>query len=243
MRSADVDEALMKELLKTVEEWSRENLSKYGWLISEPESYEWWGGFRDPFEIGVSAILVQLSRWEVVDKALERLRKKGLLNPHSLSEAAQDVVEELIRGVGFHKSKSRVLREFSRLVVVRGGWHSFMSRDFSNVRDDILSLKGVGPETADTILLFAGNKLVMPVSRLARRVLSRVGLKIPSNYMKAQEKLEEHVPKDLKTYKMFHAALVSIARTYCRVKEPACSKCPLNILCNFCRGLAQSTPR
>ncbi|MEM2004582.1 MAG: hypothetical protein QW705_04655 [Zestosphaera sp.] len=236
MADAGSNDALMMELLKTIREWSRGNLSKYGWLMREPESYEWWGGFGDPFEISVSAVLVQLSRWEVVDKALKRLKERGLLDPRSLSEASQEEVEGLIRGVGFYRSKARVLRAFSRLVVERGGWRSFVDRDLSSIRDDVLSLKGVGPETADTMLLFACNKPVLPVSRLARRVLSRIGLDVPKNYLKAQKSLEERVPKSLENYKMLHAALVSIAKTYCRIKKPACSECPLKTLCNYCRG-------
>ncbi len=220
-------------LLEAIVKWSKENLNRHGWFVSHPESYEWWGGFRDPFEISVSAILVQLSRWEIVDEALGRLRGNGLLNPYTLSKADQEVVKELVRGVGFYETKSRVLREFSQLVVSKGGWDAFIDRDLTEVREDLISLRGVGPETADAILLFAGNKPVLPVSRLARRVLSRIGLDIPRNYTQAQKLLESCMPKNLRDYKMFHAALVSIAKTHCRIKKPLCVKCPLSALCTF----------
>ncbi|MEM2021468.1 MAG: hypothetical protein QXP80_04500 [Zestosphaera sp.] len=224
---------VLGRLLEVIVKWSEENLSRHGWFVSDPESYEWWGGFRDPFEISVSAILVQLSRWEVVDEALERLRGNGLLNPYTLSEIDLEVVKKLVRGVGFYETKSMVLREFSQLVVSRGGWNTFINRDLTEVREDLTSLRGVGPETADTILLFAGNKPVLPVSRLARRVLSRIGLEIARNYTEAQKLLENCIPRNLRDYKTFHAALVSIAKTYCRIKKPLCVKCPLNTLCTF----------
>jgi endonuclease-3 related protein len=224
---------LITKVLDILSVWGRENLGRLGWLVSDPYSYEWWGGFKDPFEIGVSAILVQLSRWEAVDKAITRLRENKLLDPYVLAEAPQDMIKELIKGVGFHESKSRTLKEFSILVVRRGGWGAFINRDLNEVRNDLIKIKGIGYETADTILLFAGNKLVLPVSRLARRVLSRVGVNLPASYVRAQQILEKLIPEDLGSYKLFHATLVSISKKYCRSKKPLCAECPLQTICGF----------
>ncbi|MFN3268157.1 MAG: hypothetical protein ACK416_02740, partial [Zestosphaera sp.] len=182
---------LITEVLKTLSVWGHENLKEFGWFILDPYSYEWWGGFKDPFEISVSAILVQLSRWEAVSRVINKLRENRLLNPHALAEAPIEEIIELIRGIGFHKNKSRILKEFSQIIVERGGWEAFISRDSTNVREDLLKIRGVGYETADTILLFAGNKLVLPISRLARRVLTRIGVELPNNYIEAQRILEE----------------------------------------------------
>lgn len=224
---------LMTKILEILNEWGRENLRKLGWFASDPHSYEWWGGFRDPFEISVSAILVQLSKWETVSKVIIRLREGNVLNPRTLAEAPAEKIKDLIRGIGFYESKSRTLKEFSRLIVERGGWETFISRDLSDIRRDLLSVRGIGYETADTILLFAGNKLVLPVSRLASRVLSRVGFSLPRNYLKAQQILEGSISRSLSKYKLFHAALVSISKKYCRSRKPLCVECPLKTLCRF----------
>ncbi|MEO3993556.1 MAG: hypothetical protein QN229_04580 [Desulfurococcaceae archaeon TW002] len=224
---------LITEILKTLSVWGSENLKEFGWFMSDPYSYEWWGDFKDSFEISVSAILVQLSRWEAVSKVINKLRENRLLNPHTLAEAPIEEITELIRGVGFHKNKSRILKEFSQIVVERGGWEAFIGRELINVREDLLKIKGIGYETADTILLFAGNKLVLPVSRLARRVLIRIGVKLPNNYIEAQRILEENIPKNLGNYKLFHATLVTISKKYCRTKKPLCRECPLRHLCNY----------
>jgi endonuclease-3 related protein len=125
------------------------------------------------------------------------------------------------------------LKEFSILVVRRGGWGAFINRDLNEVRNDLIKIKGIGYETADTILLFAGNKLVLPVSRLARRVLSRVGVNLPASYVRAQQILEKLIPEDLGSYKLFHATLVSISKKYCRSKKPLCAECPLQTICGF----------
>lgn len=223
---------LINHLLATLSAWGRENLKEFGWIVSDPHSYEWWGDFKDPFEISVSAILVQLSRWEVVSSAINKLRKNGLLNPHALAEAPIEKIEELTRGVGFRKSKAKTLKEFSQLIIRHGGWGTFMDRDLIKVREDLLRVRGIGYETADTMLLFAGNKLVLPVSRLTKRVLARVGIELPSDYVRAQRILEESIPSSLSAYKLFHAGLVSISKRYCKVKKPLCCECPLNHLCN-----------
>jgi len=228
---------LIARILDILNAWGRENLGKLGWLISDPHSYEWWGGFKNPFEISVSAILVQLSRWEAVDKVITRLRENRLLDPRALAEAPQEKIKELIKGVGFHESKSRTLKEFSSLIVEKGGWGAFINRDLNEVRNDLIKIKGIGYETADTILLFAGNKLVLPLSRLARRVLSRVGVNLPKSYTRAQQILEEEVPKDLSTYKLFHAGLVSISKEYCRSKKPLCVECPIRNICGSSQKL------
>lgn len=224
---------LVAKILEILNEWGQENLMKLGWFASDPHSYEWWGGFKDPFEISVSAILVQLSKWETVNRVVIKLRENNLLNPRALAKAPVEEIKELIRGIGFYESKSRTLKEFSRLVVERGGWEAFINRDLSDVRRDLLGIRGIGYETADTILLFAGNKLVLPVSRLASRVLSRVGVSLPRNYLKAQQILEGSISRSLSNYKLFHAALVSISKKYCRSRKPLCVECPLKTLCGF----------
>lgn len=224
---------LLSEMLSILSVWGRENLREFGWFVSDPHSYEWWGGFKDPFEISVSAILVQLSRWESVSKAVNKLRENRLLNPRALAEVPKEEIKELIKGIGFSESKAETLKEFSQLVVERGGWEAFINRDLIDVRKDLLKIRGIGHETADVILLFAGNKLVLPVSRLAKRVLARIGIKLPGDYAKTQQILEGNISKNLSSYKLFHATLVSISKKYCRAKKPLCRECPLRHLCNF----------
>lgn len=225
---------LITDLLATLSKWSREDLREFGWIMSDPHSYEWWGGFKDPFEISVSAILVQLSRWELVSRAVDKLRENELLNPRALAKTPTEKIKELIKGIGFYENKTKTLKEFSQLIIKYGGWEAFINRDLAEVREDLLKIRGIGYETTDTILLFAGNKLILPVSRLAKRVLVRVGIELPSNYAKTQQILEENIPRNLSIYKLFHTSLVSISKRYCKVKKPLCYECPLKHLCNSC---------
>jgi len=205
-------------------------LKKAGWIISEPKSPRWWGGVKNPEEVAITAILVQLSTWPSVVKILNILRKEGLTKLDNLKDMDVDELGELIRPVGLWKEKAKRLIEFATEVVQSGGLEKL--RRMRNPRDFLLSIKGIGMETADSITLFALNKPTIPISNYARVVLDRVGI-IGSkhSYDDLRRKFMES-SDDVFDLKLLYAGITSIGRITCK-KEPKCILCPVRDQCSF----------
>uniref|UniRef100_A0A7C3YMK6 HhH-GPD domain-containing protein n=2 Tax=cellular organisms TaxID=131567 RepID=A0A7C3YMK6_9EURY len=135
-----------------------------GWVIDGSKSPKWWGELTSPEEIAISAILVQLTRWENVEKALENLRRKNLLDLKKLSNTNEFELQELIKPVGLRRLKAKRLIEFSKKVMEIGGLNELCKMDAEEVRSFLSSINGIGLETADAITLFALNKPTIPIS-------------------------------------------------------------------------------
>ncbi|MCY0873338.1 endonuclease III domain-containing protein [Acidianus infernus] len=217
---------MIHEILKIIDE-NREFLKKMGWIVSDPYSFEWWGGLKSADEIAISAFLVQMTKWETVAKVIENLRRKGLNYIDKIAELPLSVLEDQIRSVNFYKTKARRLKNFSEIVSENGGLKNFLTVEN---RDKILEIEGIGEETADSLLLFANNQLVFPQSEYLRRVLSRV-LNKKMSKKEAKNYVEENLKKDLFLYKLFHAGVVSIGKAFCYLNKPKCDKCILKPLC------------
>ncbi|MDT7901703.1 MAG: endonuclease III domain-containing protein [Acidianus sp.] len=217
---------MIYEILKIIDE-NREFLKKMGWIVSDPYSFEWWGGLKSADEIAISAFLVQMTKWETVAKVIENLRRKGLNYIDKIAELPLPVLEDQIRSVNFYKTKARRLKNFSEIVSKNGGLKNFLTVEN---RDKILEIEGIGEETADSLLLFANNQLVFPQSEYLRRVLSRV-LNKKMSKKEAKDYVEDNLKKDLFLYKLFHAGIVSIGKAFCYLNKPKCDKCILKPLC------------
>ncbi|EZQ01799.1 MULTISPECIES: endonuclease III domain-containing protein [Acidianus] len=210
----------------------RENITilrETGWIVSEPRSPEWWGGLKTPGEIAISAFLVQMTRWETVVKVIEKLRSEGLNSPESISSLKTEEIEKLIRPVNFYKTKARRIKSFSEEVLSHGGLENFLVVENRNI---LLSLEGIGEETADSLLLYAGNQLFFPPSEYLRRVLSRVEGRGLSK-LQAKNEVILTLPRNLFTYKLFHAGIVAVGKRFCLLKCPKCETCFLNSICKF----------
>ncbi len=212
-----------REVLRRIEVVKDSLLPAYEWYPSDPGSPRWWGGLGSAEEIAISAVLVQLSRWSSALASLEELRRRGLLDLGTLADADPEEVAGLIRRSGMPREKAKRIVDLAR--AARGRPGGLCDRDL------LLSVRGIGRETADGILLFGCNRLIWPASRLSVRVLSRVGMEVRGGYEAWRAAVEGSLPRDLYTYKLMHAGLVSVARANCALGNPKCDGCPLSDIC------------
>ena len=189
----------------------------------------WWPG-DTPFEIAVGAILTQNTSWTNVKKAIDNLKGAGMLTQSAMARLPQGVLEELIRPSGFFRVKGRRLRHFLDYLAREweGSLGSALAGDLTSARERLLGVSGIGPETADSILLYAGGRPVFVVDAYTKRVLVRHGLvDEAASYHDIQALFMEHLPADAALFNDFHAQFVAVGKTYCRPKHPRCSGCPL----------------
>src|SRR5881296_4550837 len=196
----------------------------------------WWPG-KTPFEVCVGAILTQNTAWVNVEQAIENLRREELLTPGALERVSSAKLARLIRSSGYFRQKARKLKAFVRFL--RKEYGGSLPRMFrtptAELRKKLLGVPGIGPETADCILLYAGGHPVFVVDAYTRRIGGRIGLFRTGEYRAIQQYFEEQVHRDLMTYQEYHALLVRHAKTLCRRVKPACAECPVESLCDFGR--------
>jgi len=188
----------------------------------------WWPGETD-FEIMVGAILTQNVNWKNVETAIQNLKREGLLDPRSITDAGDEIIEEAIRPTGFYRQKSKRLKRLSRAVLERGGVKRFLGQD--DLRNTLLDIKGIGPETADSIVLYAAGKTSFVIDAYTERILRRVE-DISGNYDDLKTLFEKELPSDIRLYQDFHALFVELGKEHCK-KDPECEGCPLKSVCNY----------
>jgi endonuclease III related protein len=177
----------------------------------------------------IGAILVQNTSWKNVEKAIDRLREEDLLEPHALYAVPPAELEEMIRPAGYYRIKARRLHNLLAFLVERydGDLDRMFATRLSTLREELLALNGVGPETADSILLYAGNLPVFVIDTYTHRILARHGwVEFDIDYDGLQEHFESHLPEDVALYNEYHALLVRVGHRHCR-KTPKCDGCPL----------------
>mgnify|MGYP006383003691 FL=1 len=192
---------------------------------------QWWPG-ETPFEVVIGAILTQNTNWSNVEKAIKNLKTAGMLSPGGIQELSLPELAQLIRPSGFFNVKARRVKTFINWLFSRyeGNLSSMFAQDLQTLRDELLSVKGIGPETADSILLYAGNLPTFVVDAYTHRILSRHGfISEESTYDEMKTFFEENLPKDVKLYNEYHALLVNIGKMFCKPKK-ACEQCPLRDL-------------
>jgi endonuclease III related protein len=188
----------------------------------------WWPG-RTRFEIIVGAILTQNTSWGNVERAIRRLRKARALTPAAMSALSHRRLAALIRPAGTFAVKARRLRNFLAFLRARygGSLRRLFRDDPRRLRDALLEVSGIGPETADTILLYGGNIPNFVVDAYTTRVLARHQLTSPrASYAEVQALFTDHLPPDAMLYNEYHALLVAVGKAYCR-STPRCDRCPL----------------
>jgi len=189
----------------------------------------WWPG-ESPFEVIVGAVLVQNTSWKNVERAIDNLRRSDLLDPHALNDVSPEELEELIRPAGYYRIKARRLRSLLEFLVERydGSLEQMFAADSATLREELLAVHGVGPETADSILLYAAEMPVFVVDAYTHRVLSRHGwIGFDAGYHEIQDYFHGELPQDVALYNEFHALLVRVGNRYCRKSRPKCDECPL----------------
>jgi endonuclease-3 related protein len=191
------------------------------------EVEDWWPS-ESAFEVMVGAILTQQTNWDNVEKSLNELRRRGLLEPGKLAYVDTDLLEEAIRSCGFYRQKAESIRGLALHVQVEYGGtpELLLSKDLGSAREELLSLKGVGKETADSILLFAGKRSKFVAAAYVLRILSRTGLFDSNDYDEVQEYVESRFSEDPVDLGRLYALFVQLAKTHCR-SDPRCVECPL----------------
>jgi endonuclease-3 related protein len=188
----------------------------------------WWPG-ESPFEVMVGAILTQNTSWANVAKAIATLRAADLLDPERLDAVPVDELAELIRPAGYFRLKAGRLKHFLGFLRESGyDLPALAARDTAALREDLLAVTGIGPETADSILLYALGHPVFVVDAYTRRIASRHGL-VPEDidYHELQSFFADALPPDAALFNEYHALLVRVGHGYCRKSKPDCAACPL----------------
>ena len=203
--------------------------------LKERFGYQHWWPARTPFEVCVGAVLTQNTNWANVEKAISNLGKADCLSPARIAAVPESRLRELIRPAGYFRQKSQRLKRMACWVVEICGddarLDALAQRDPGSLRASLLELRGIGPETADSILLYALNRPVFVVDAYTARILGRHGLISPeSGYDEIQAELEAALPHDPALFGDFHAQLVRLGKECCRKTAPRCGECPLEPL-------------
>ena len=189
----------------------------------------WWPA-RTRFEVMVGAILTQNTAWHNVERAIANLRRSRALSARALADMPPARLARLIRPSGYFTQKAKKLRRFSRWYLKRcGARPSRLFRgDPLELRAELLQLWGIGPETADSILLYAGGRPLAVVDAYTRRILARHGLlRGDEPYEEIQRRLMRWLPPRAGDYNEHHALLVEVGKRWCHRRNPACEQCPL----------------
>lgn len=208
---------------------TRETLKTfYDALYAHYGPQHWWPA-DSALEMMVGAILTQNTNWRNVEKAIENLKKEGLLDPGALSLARPSRLAEVIKPAGYYNVKAARLANLARAIAADfdGDVERFLSGSVETLRERLLTIKGVGLETADSIILYAAEKPTFVIDAYTYRVLVRHGLATPDmGYDELKALFEDNLPADVEFYKEYHALIVAFAKEFCR-KKPLCEGCIL----------------
>ena len=201
----------------------------YDLLFERFGPQDWWPG-ETPFEVIVGAILTQNTNWTNVEKAIANIKNADLLSPEKLHRLDAKKLAELIRPAGYFNIKAKRLKNFLDWFFENydGKLEKLENVGTVELREQLLSVKGIGPETADSILLYALNRPVFVVDAYTARICSRHHLiDEGADYHQIQETFESNLPSDISLFNEYHALLVHLGKDFCKPK-PKCEECPLN---------------
>ncbi|MGB6820933.1 MAG: hypothetical protein WBE21_02545, partial [Candidatus Acidiferrales bacterium] len=191
--------------------------SYYHTLYGSLGPQSWWPA-KTPFEVIVGAILTQNTNWTNVERAIANLRREHLLSPRAMERVSPAHLASLIRSSGYFRQKAKKLKAFVRFLRVEysGSLKRMFQTPTAELREKLLSIHGIGPETADSILLYAGAKAIFVVDAYTKRILSRHGwVSDKATYEEMRTLVESHLPRDVSRYNEFHALLVNVGKNWC----------------------------
>jgi endonuclease-3 related protein len=194
----------------------------------------WWPG-EGPLEVVFGAILTQAAAWRNVELALRNLKEAGLWSLEAINDCPQEELATVIRSCGYYFTKARKLKAFARYVHQNygGSLESFLSQNTGQLRAELLSIYGIGPETADDIIVYAAEKPSFVIDAYTRRILRRMGLwpgDEGGSYEDFQRLFHENLPEDVALFNEYHALLDRHAKEAC-AKKPRCPACCLQDIC------------
>jgi len=188
----------------------------------------WWPAETE-LEVMVGAVLTQNTNWKNVERAIENLKKSDFLSVDALHFLSVPELAEEIRPAGYFNIKAKRLKNLIEFIMerYRGDLSSFLDAETQDLREGLLSVKGIGPETADSILLYAATRPVFVIDAYTHRILMRHGMaEEAATYYELQELFMGHLPEDPIFFNEFHAMIVQAGKEYCR-RRPLCASCPL----------------
>lgn len=209
----------------------------YEKLYSRFGPRHWWPA-ETPFEVMVGAVLTQNTSWANVEKAIFNLKEQGLLDPESLNRTPRRKLAGLIKPSGYYNVKAKRLKSLVSFLMhnFKGDIALMRRQDQKALRKELLLVHGIGPETCDSIMLYALNKPVFVIDAYTKRIFSRCGMvKEGVTYDGLQRLFMETLPRNVKLYNEYHALIVQLGKEICR-KEPKCNLCPVNKLCYNARA-------
>lgn len=201
-------------------------------LLDHYGARHWWPA-ETPFEVCVGAILTQNTNWGNVEKAIANLKREGLLCPGRLLAVSTELLAEVIRPAGYYNIKSLRLKDFVGWLFERfaGRLERMFDGSWENLRKELLKVRGIGPETCDSILLYAGNKPTFVVDAYTARLFTRLGLLHGTpGYEEIRGLFMTALAADPQLYNEYHALIVHHCKDHCR-KKPICRGCPLIDIC------------
>lgn len=193
----------------------------------------WWPG-ETPFEVAVGAILTQNTNWGNVEKAINNIKKQRALNADALQKMPIKKLASLIKPAGYYNIKTKRLKNFLNFFVnhYKSSIDKMKAEDTLCLREKLLNVNGIGPETADSIMLYALEKPVFVIDAYTKRILARHKLiSEQATYHELQALFHKNLPKNTKLYNEYHALFVKLGKDYCKTK-PRCGKCPMRSLLN-----------
>lgn len=202
----------------------------YDGLLAAYGDQGWWPG-DSPFEIMVGAVLTQNTAWSNVEKAIANLKAAGVLDPERLLALPDQELAELIRPSGYYNIKAQRLKQLCRFLQDAGGVAALAAEPTDVLRKALLAVKGVGPETADDILLYAFDRPVFVIDAYTRRLLQRCGLATgEESYEDLRAGFERALGPDAALFNQYHGLIVQHAKTACATR-PRCGRCCLAKQC------------
>ena len=189
----------------------------------------WWPA-ETPFEVCVGAILTQNTNWRNVERAIDNLKEEGLLSPGALQTAAPERLAAVIRPAGFFNVKSARLKSFVAWLFERYGGNlpRMFAGEWQELREELLRVPGIGRETADSILLYAGGKPSFVVDAYTKRLFAALRLvPLDADYEAVRALFMENLPNDVPLFNEYHALIVEHGKNHCK-KRPRCGGCPLH---------------
>ncbi len=209
-------------------------LNIYQKLLDHYGTRDWWPA-ESPFEVVIGAILTQNTNWNNVEKAMTNLRQADALTVDAIMNLTLAELEQLIRPSGFFRQKAERLHLFCRYLLdqYQGDLKYLFDQDLNLVRNELLKLKGIGPETADSMLLYAGQRPSFVVDAYTNRLFGRLGvLSGKEKYTTVRDLFMSHLPEDIQLYNEYHALIVIHCKDFCR-KRPLCNNCPCVDICLY----------
>lgn len=201
-------------------------------LLEQHGHQHWWPA-DNRFEIMIGAILTQNTAWTNVEKALANLKAINALSPGALATMPLTDLADSIRPSGYFNQKAKRLQGFCRWLQQQGGESALAARDTERLRDDLLTVHGIGPETADDILLYAFDRPVFVIDAYTRRIFSRLGLiEGREQYDELRLRVQSELSADQQLYNEYHALVVNHGKDICR-KTPVCDRCLMSASCHY----------